>query len=86
VAGLLLAAGDAGNLGEPQQDAVAERVDQGRGDVAGDGGQALGAGGVRGVDQALEGLADLDGPVRFGVGLGGGGQVAQDVGLMPISA
>ncbi len=34
-AGLLLAAGDAGDLGQADQDAVLERVDQGRGDVAG---------------------------------------------------
>jgi hypothetical protein len=85
-AGVLLAAGDAGDLGQPEQDTVAERVDQGRGDIAGDGGKAPGAGGVRGVDQALEGLAGLDGPVRLGAGFGGAGQVAQEVRVVPISA
>jgi hypothetical protein len=78
-AGLLFAAGDAGNLGQAEQDAMLERMDQGRGDLARDGGKALSAGGVRGVDEFLEGLADLDGPVRIRVGLGGAGQVAQDV-------
>src|ERR1039457_7625505 len=78
-AGLLFAAGDAGNLGQAEQDAMLERMDQGRGDLARDGGKALSAGGVRGVDAFLEGLADLDGPVRIRVGLGGAGQVAQDV-------
>lgn len=43
---------------------MAEGADERRGDLGGDGGQALGAGGVRGVDQPLQGLADLDGPVR----------------------
>ena len=85
-AGFLLAAGDAGNLGQADQDAVLERVGQGRGNIAGDGGQALAAGGVRGVDEPLQGLADLGGPVRLGVGLGGAGQVAQQVRVMPISA
>jgi hypothetical protein len=76
-AGLLLAAGDAGDLGQAHQDAVLERVGQWRGDVAGDGGQGLGAGGVRGVDQALQRPGGLDGPVRIWVLLGGVGQVAQ---------
>jgi hypothetical protein len=41
---VLFAAGDAGNLGQSQQDAVAaERVDQRCGDAAGEGGKALGA-------------------------------------------
>ncbi len=56
-----------------------ERVDQWRGDVFGDRGQALSAGDVGGVDQALESLGDLDGPVRTGVFLGGVSQVALDV-------
>jgi hypothetical protein len=46
---------------------VLERVDQRRGNVPGDRGQALGAGGVRGVDQALERLGDLVRPVLAGV-------------------
>ncbi len=57
-----------------------ERVDQRRGGLAGDRGQALVTGGVRGVDESLEGLADLDGPVLARVGLGGAGQLAQYVG------
>src|SRR5258708_23885321 len=85
-AGLLLAAGDAGNLGQADQDAVAERVDQGRGHLARDGGHALGAGGVRGVDEPLQGLAGLGGPVRIRVGLGGAGPVAPEVLVMRISA
>ena len=77
--GPLLAARDAGHLGKAGQDAGAERVDEGRGDGLGDGGQALGAGGVGGVDQALQRLGDLDGPVRARARLGGIGQVAQQV-------
>jgi hypothetical protein len=53
-AGLLLAAGNAGDLGQAGQDPVPERVDRRRGDVVRHRGQALGAGGVRGVDQALQ--------------------------------
>jgi hypothetical protein len=78
-AGPLLAACDLGHLGQADQDAVLERVGQRGGDVAGDGGQALGAGGVRGVDQALQRLGDRGGPVRAGVLLGGVLQIAQQV-------
>jgi hypothetical protein len=74
-AGLLLAAGGALDLAEAEDDAVPERMDQGRGDLGRDGGQALAAGGVRGVDESLQGLADLDRPVLAGVGLGGVGQI-----------
>src|SRR5258708_69821 len=41
-AGLLLAAGNARDLGQADQDAMPERVDQGRGSLAGNGGKALG--------------------------------------------
>ncbi len=75
-AGLLLAAGDARDLGQADQDPVPERVDQRRGDVVRHRGQALGAGGVRSVDQALQRLGDLGRLVRVRVFLGRGGQVA----------
>jgi hypothetical protein len=42
-----------------------------RGHLFGDGGQALAAGQVGGVDQAAQGLCDLAGPDRVRVGLGG---------------
>ena len=70
-AGPLLAAGHLGHLGQPEQDAVLERAGQWRSDAVWDHGQALGAGGVRGVDQALQGLGDLHGPVRVRVALRG---------------
>jgi hypothetical protein len=54
-AGLLLAAGHARDLGQAEQDAVPERVDQQRGDIGRDCWQALGAGGVRGVDPIAPG-------------------------------
>src|ERR1019366_6648588 len=79
-AGLLFAAGDPFHLSEAEDDAVPERAGERRGDVVRDGGQALGAGGVRGVDQALQRLGDLDGPVRVRVGLGGVLAVADQVG------
>jgi hypothetical protein len=63
---LLLAAGDALDLAEAEDDAVAERAGQRRGDIAGHRGQALGARGVRRVDQALQRLGDLHRPVRAG--------------------
>jgi len=56
---------------------VPERADQRRGDLAGDGGKALGAGGIRGVDQALQRLGGLDGPVRVRVLLRGICKIAQ---------
>jgi hypothetical protein len=73
----LLAAGDAGDLGQPDQDPVPERVNERPGGVFGDRGQALGAGGVRGVDQALQCLGNRGGPVRSGVLLGGVFKIAQ---------
>jgi hypothetical protein len=42
-------------------------------------GRPRGAGGVRGVDQALHRLGGLDGPVRVRVLLRGGSQVAQEM-------
>ena len=56
-----------------------ERVDERRGDVVWDCGQALGAGDVRGVDEALQGLGDLDRPVRVGVGLGSVSKITKQV-------
>ena len=46
--GLLLAAGDLGHFGQAHQNAMLERVDQRAGDLAGNGGQTLGAGTVGG--------------------------------------
>jgi hypothetical protein len=85
-AGPLLAPGDLGHVGRAGQDAVPEVMDQRGGGIGGVRGQSLAAGGVRGVDQALQRLGDLEGPVRAGVLLGGVGQVAQQVRIMPISA
>jgi len=78
-AGVLLAAGAAGDLGQAEQHAVPEGVDQRRGGLVRHCRQALGAGGIGGVDEPLQGLGDLDRPVRVRVGLGGVGQVAQEV-------
>src|ERR1019366_3699893 len=78
-AGPLLAAVHALDLAETEDDAVPERAGQRRGDIFGDGAQALGPGGVRGVDQALQRLADLHRPVRTRVGLGRLLKIADDV-------
>ena len=47
--------------------------------VVRDGGQALVAGEVRGVDQGAQRVSDLAGPDRGGVGLGGIFQVPEQV-------
>jgi hypothetical protein len=66
-----LGAWDAADLGQPDGDAAAEQRQVLRGHLFGDGGQALAAGQVGGVDQAAQGLCDLAGPDRVRVGLGG---------------
>ena len=76
----LLAALAAGYLAQAEDDAVPEGVLQRCGDQVGHGGQVLVAGGVRGVDEAAQRVGDLDGPVRAGVGLGGVGEVAKEMG------
>jgi hypothetical protein len=53
--------------------------------LAGNGVQALLAGGVGDVDQGAQGICDLAGPDRSGVELGGVFDVPEQVGLMPIS-
>jgi hypothetical protein len=58
---------------------VPEGVDVGCGDVAGDRGQALVAGPIGGVDQPAQGIGDLAGPDRAGVGFGGVLAVADQV-------
>jgi hypothetical protein len=57
-----------------------------RGHLGGDGGQALVAGQVGGVDQAAQGICDLAGPDGLRVGLRGVFQVPEQVLVMPISA
>ena len=79
-------AGGAGAGGQAGGDGVAVGGDQRCGGGRGDGGQALSAGLVRGVDQAGDGGGDLGWPGGAWVGLGGVFQVAQQVGVMPISA
>ena len=53
---------------------------------SGNGGQALLAGQVRGVDQGAQGAGDLAGPDGPQVGLGGVLKVPEQVSVMPISA
>ena len=79
-------AGAGGQVGEAGGDGVAVGGGQRCGGGVRDGGQALCAGGVRGVDQAGQRGGDLGGPGGIGVGLGGVFEVAQQVGVMPISA
>ncbi len=49
------------------------------GDVVWHCGQALAAGGARGMDESLERLGDLDGPVLAGVGSGGVSKISEQV-------
>jgi hypothetical protein len=81
-----LLAAPAGYLAQSEDHPVLERLDERRGDIGGDGGQVLVAGVIRGVDQPLQCLADLDGPMRAGVGLGGVLKITYQVLVMPISA
>ena len=85
-AGTLLAARHLRHPGKAEDDAVRERVHQRCGDLIGHRGQVVGAGGARGVDQSLQCLGDLDGPVRIRVELGGVSKIAQQMAVMPISA
>jgi len=75
----LLAPGHPLHLGEAEDDTVPERVHQRPGDLIGDRGQALTAGAAGRVDQALQRLGDLDGPVRAGVFLRNGGKITKQV-------
>jgi hypothetical protein len=68
-----------GEAGQGGGAGVAVGADQGAGDGAGDGGQAAVAGLVGGVDEFLQRPGDLGGPGGAGVGLGGAGEVTQDV-------
>jgi hypothetical protein len=79
-AGALFASAGLGHLPKAEDDPVPEGVDQRHGDLVWDGCQALGAGGVRGVDQPLQGLADLGGPVCLWVGLGRILKITEQVG------
>ena len=65
------AAGDAADPGQADVDAVAEQRQVLCGHRGGDGGQALAAREVAGVDQAAQGFCDLAGPDRGRVRLGG---------------
>ena len=69
--GGVLRAGDAGDGGQADGDGAAELPDHGLRFVLGDGGQAVVAGVVPGVDQAAEPPLSLGWPVRVRVGLGG---------------
>ncbi len=73
-------------VGQACGDGVAVGGGQGGGLRGGDGGLAGVAGLVRGVDECLQRRGDLGGPGDAGVGLGGVGEVAQEVDVMPISA
>ena len=75
----LLAAGNAADLGQADGDAALEQLQVLCGQLARDGGQALVAGHVCGVDQAAEGTGDLAGPDRVRVALGGVLQIAEQV-------
>ena len=75
----VLRAGDAGHAGQAGEDGVPELVLQRFAHVGGDGGQALLAGGVPGMDQAAQRPLRLHGPDRARVGLGAVLVVAQEV-------
>ena len=74
-----LGAGDPPDLGQSDADAVAEQPQVFGCGAAGNGGQALVAGEVRGVDQGTQRVSDLAGPDRRGVGLGGVFEVSEQV-------
>ena len=76
---LLLAPGTRRTCGQPDGDAAAEQRQVLGGHVGGDGGQALVAGQVGGVDEAAQGLCDLAGPDGLRVGLGGVLEVPEQV-------
>ncbi len=65
--------------GPADADAVPEQLQVLRGGGGGDGGQALVAGEVRGVDEGAQGIGGLAGPDRAGVGLGGVFEVPEQV-------
>ena len=58
---------------------MAEQPQVSGGGVVRDGGQALVAGEVRGVDQGAQGVSDLAGPDRAGVGFGGVCKITEQV-------
>ena len=72
-------AGDPPDLGQSDADAVAEQPQVFGLGVVRDGGQALVAGEVRGVDQGAQRPGDLAGPDGRGVGLGGVLEVSEQV-------
>lgn len=74
-AGVLLAAGAAGDLRQPGQHTVPETVDERGSGLGGDGGQALIPGLVGGVDQPAQRIGDLARPDRVLVALGGVGKI-----------
>src|SRR5271157_1013567 len=82
----VLAAGDAADLRQAGVDAVAEQLQVPGGQLVRDGGQALVAGHVGGVDKGAQLTGDLGGPDRVRVGLRGVLEVTQQVLVMPISA
>ena len=85
---MLLRAGDAADLPDsPAMTPWRNSVSVLRGGLVGDGGQALVAGQVGGVDQGAQGSRrDLAGPDRVRVGLGGVLKITQQMDIMPISA
>ena len=64
----------------PGEHAVFESVDERRGDLIRDGGQALRAGDAGSADQPLQGLGDLPRPVRARVDLGGVSEITKQMG------
>jgi hypothetical protein len=71
--------------GQPAQDRVLPAVEQRAGHLGRDQGQALIAGLVSGGVQAQQRRTRLLGPNLVGVGLGGGGQLPGQVGVIPTS-
>jgi len=84
--GGVLRPGDARDVGQPGQDGAAELFDQRVADVRRDLVLALLAGVVPGADQAAQRPLRLGRPDRVRPALGGVLEVADDVGVMPISA
>ena len=85
-AGVLLAVGTAGHLGQSREDAVPEGGHQRDCGLSGHCGQAAVAGGLRGMDQAAQGASDLAWPDGAGIAFGGIRKVTKKAGLMAISA
>jgi len=83
---LVVRAGEAADLGQPGEDAVAEQLEVFCDGVVWHGAQPPVAGQVCLVDESAQGAGDLAGPDGVRAGLGGVLQVTKQMNIMPISA